>query len=870
MNAVTADIFNGILEELSPQIIAEALNAHAVVCITSIDGTIIRANHAFCQLSGYSETELYSQSHQLINFDFHTADFFADLWQSVSIGHSWHGEIKNRSQNGRIYWLLCTVVPILGSKGYPEKCLVISTDISQQKIQLIAENQQRRMLDLFRQVLQEHLVCNDLIYACNQMLSGLLQLCCSQFGFIGRLLPEDNSQACLNILAIHHKGWDETSVAVYQQQVAQGLQMVKLDSLFGDVVTSGNVVLDNACEDNRGCGFPDTVVTAHQLLGIPIYFGKKLLGVVGLANKADGYGEMVLEYMRSFVETCSYLILSTETKNQAQQAAAQTGRLSKTPPSAVPSVVNPPLTETTVCRVLVAEDNLANQAVLKIQLQVLGVEADMVSNGLEALKAWESQHYDLLLTDVNMPIMDGLALANSIRAHKHSDKSHLPIIAITAISEDEKVGDFRQSGIDDVLAKPIELEKLRQIFVQWLPKQALPIRGFDKSTEDAARNNDSPYLPILDHQAITHITGILPAEQVQALTRLFIDTAKVTLADCQQYLQIQDTIALAMAMHKLKSSALSVGAARFAEQARFLEQQAKSGFSPVLADMVSGLLKALEDVVDTAKMQSHSPASKPSKPSNSGHLQAEAILAGLRNNEFEMYFQPRVDAQTLQPMAIEALARWRHQGEVRSADSFIFAAEAYGLIDQLSEVLFIKAFVAGARLAANGFNIPIAVNLPFQWLNNPNLLDFIQSSLYATGFSVDQVILEVDEGTVVDSLAVAIPKLQEFRRRGFSLAINHFSAIPRVVEQLPLDAITELKIEKQVLAQLATQTSAFASLLAMLQKQQCLMVAKSIENEAEMLWVKTLGIDCFQGWHIAEPMLVDALLEWLSTWKASA
>ena len=83
-------------------------------------------------------------------------------------------------------------------------------------------------------------------------------------------------------------------------------------------------------------------------------------------------------------------------------------------------------------RLLVAEDNPANQALLRMQIEALGHAVDTAHDGSAALATWKAGRYDLLLTDLNMPRMDGLALARSIRAAEREHGGHLPIIAITA------------------------------------------------------------------------------------------------------------------------------------------------------------------------------------------------------------------------------------------------------------------------------------------------------------------------------------------------------------------------------------------------------------------------------------------------------
>jgi CheY-like chemotaxis protein len=119
-------------------------------------------------------------------------------------------------------------------------------------------------------------------------------------------------------------------------------------------------------------------------------------------------------------------------------------------------------------RILVAEDNPANQAILRMQLEVLGCEVTLAGDGATALAKWKLGAYDLILADRNMPGMDGLALTRSIRAAEREKGGHVPIVAVTALSQDEALAACRAAGMDGVLSKPIELDALRRLLDQWL------------------------------------------------------------------------------------------------------------------------------------------------------------------------------------------------------------------------------------------------------------------------------------------------------------------------------------------------------------------------------------------------------------------
>jgi diguanylate cyclase (GGDEF)-like protein/PAS domain S-box-containing protein len=123
------------LEELNYQ--KFALDQHSIVAITDVHGTITYVNKKFCQVSGFEESELIGNNHRLTNSGYHTKEFFRDMYRTIANGEVWSGEICNRDKNGRLYWLITTVVPYLNERGKPTQYISMRTDITQRKV---AEN----------------------------------------------------------------------------------------------------------------------------------------------------------------------------------------------------------------------------------------------------------------------------------------------------------------------------------------------------------------------------------------------------------------------------------------------------------------------------------------------------------------------------------------------------------------------------------------------------------------------------------------------------------------------------------------------------------------------------------------------------------
>jgi len=114
-------------------------------------------------------------------------------------------------------------------------------------------------------------------------------------------------------------------------------------------------------------------------------------------------------------------------------------------------------------RVLVAEDNATNQFVMKTLLGLVGIEPKIVSNGQEALDAWRDGVWDVVLMDIQMPVMDGLTATKQLRAaERREGRPRTPIIAVTANAMAHHKAEYLAAGMDEFVAKPIDLVSLLQ------------------------------------------------------------------------------------------------------------------------------------------------------------------------------------------------------------------------------------------------------------------------------------------------------------------------------------------------------------------------------------------------------------------------
>jgi len=254
------------------------------------------------------------------------------------------------------------------------------------------------------------------------------------------------------------------------------------------------------------------------------------------------------------------------------------------PEPATPTITTRPL------RILLAEDNLANQKLAGGVLSKLGHQVSIAGTGRAALAAWETEPFDVILMDVQMPEMDGLEATKALRTLEQRQGGHVPIIAMTAHAMSGDRERCIEAGMDEYLSKPI---RARQIAEKLFAMFGTPCAGTPGNA--GANPEGSSESTMIDwNLALEGIDGDkqLLAEVIAA----FLESLPETLRRIEDAMHGQESVALHHAAHSLKGELLAIGAIPAAETARHLEILGKEMNLAAAFPVVGELQKQLAEL----------------------------------------------------------------------------------------------------------------------------------------------------------------------------------------------------------------------------------------------------------------------------------
>jgi two-component system sensor histidine kinase/response regulator len=233
--------------------------------------------------------------------------------------------------------------------------------------------------------------------------------------------------------------------------------------------------------------------------------------------------------------------------------------------------------------ILVVDDDELNQRMMRLLLKRDGHSVECVSNGLEAYNAITTQSFDMVLMDLQMPVMDGVEASRRIRAWE-GDNTHIFIVALTASYLPERGRELFEAGIDNYMAKPFDVDHLRHILQYGIENRKAQEVG-DKQPETAVISDEQEF----DYQlGIQRVGG--DRETYNELFKDFVDELPEKLENMRSCYYIKkDMDGLYRAAHNLKGVSANLGALQLSEHAGRLEKQVSESYTEQIESILNDI-----------------------------------------------------------------------------------------------------------------------------------------------------------------------------------------------------------------------------------------------------------------------------------------
>lgn len=499
----------------------DALNQMAIVVVSDAKGNIIEGNKRFLQVSGYKKEEILNELHSInensiFNSDTHTKEFFDRINQTLKSGKVWRGEICNRTKSGKPFWLLNTTVPILNNKKEIEQFFSFSNDITLLKkreaeileAKKIAEDASKSKEDFLSVMSHEiRTPLNSVIG-----LSNLLQKKSPREDQVEIIRTLKNSSDYLLHLVNDILDYGKIQAAKVELEYLQlNLYdfLTQLNSLFKPLATEKGLDFNISVEPALPVFVTGDVTRLNQvlnnLISNAIKFTRK--GFVNLSVKLketrDKEVVVIFEVRDSGIGIAMDKLSSIytpfhQTERDISRRFGGTGlglsivrelaelmrgklKVSSTLGEGSTFVVELPfgledyplnksvdgktasnvVTNMQGLNILYVEDVESNRFLIRTLLEDYGINCKCVSNGRQALGVTLKHQFDVILMDIQMPVMDGYKVTRGIQNQIKGKNKNTPVIAFTAepfsTGLKKRIFDHRIKG---VIHKPFKTETL--------------------------------------------------------------------------------------------------------------------------------------------------------------------------------------------------------------------------------------------------------------------------------------------------------------------------------------------------------------------------------------------------------------------------
>jgi PAS domain S-box-containing protein len=566
-----------------------ALDNAAIVAISDDQGIISYVNDNFCKVTKFSRKELIGKTFSTINSKHHTKHFFTILWDTILSGKIWHGEIQNRKKNGSLFWLGTTIIPFKDDKEKIYQFLSISFDTthvhdaSEIKNKFLTNishelrtpihgiistseflketnlnTKQTKFANLIKNSAENLLSMTNNIIDFTSIEAGNMTVEKSDFDIfelINIMSEIFKSQADEKNLSLNVKIDNKIPVSLNgdQHKLSQILNNLLNNSIKFTIEGGINISLKLLSKKEKdfeiefivsdtGIGIPEDKkeMVLEKFTQLNSQHSREFGGIgLGLSIAKElielQKGTIKLESYVDFGTSVSFVLTFSQGKEVSNEKEIKQ----------IPSKTD--------LKVLVVDDSQINHFVADKHLQKLGYKAQFSYDGFDAIEKIEKGDFDVVLMDIQMPVMDGCETIAKIRTELKAPKNKIPIIAVTANALDSEIKRFKKLGANDYLAKPYSSDELKAIIEKIL---LLHKEGKTKYKTLELKPDDSQKL--IDLKWLNDMSGG-DKNLIIEMIKLFIDIVPGTLADFKKYAEESNWEGLRSVAHKYATQVSYMG-----------------------------------------------------------------------------------------------------------------------------------------------------------------------------------------------------------------------------------------------------------------------------------------------------------------------
>lgn len=840
------------------------------------------ANQRMVDLLGYSIKELYGQPIPSLMPE---SEFTCAL-DDREVLKKGRLDVRFSNKQGQDVWAQLSIASPSRKAEMNQGVLVMVTDITERKLvefevqrrnQLLAaisRAQGRLILELERHDVFDHL------------LAELLRLTLSEYGFVGGVHYDAAGRPYFKMYATTNVAWDAHTQAFFEQHSSDSLEFHDLNNLIGAVITESQVVIANdPVHDPRSAGVPQGHPSLSAFLGLPCERGERILGVVGLANREGGYDMALADFLQPVRTTIAQMIEALHLEEARQQAQAELYTEKERAQITLDSIGDAVITtdlEGRIDNLNPVAQQLTGWSLVEARGQPLEVVFRIINEHTReplenpAHRAMEENRVVGLANHALLVAKDGQehAIEDSAAPIRDRDGNTTGcVLVFHDVSEKRQLQNrlLWQAGHDPLTGLPnraLLADRMQQSIHQAQRQQRMLVVVF-LDLDGFKQINDAHGHDVGDHLLVEVAARLSRAmRSADTVARLGGDEFVMLMNGLDDFGEIDP------ALNRLLESV----AAPYSVDGHELSLSASIGVTvyPMDATDSDTLLRHADQAMYLAKQggrnRYHLFDAAQDREVQDRRIRIERLQQAFQQQEFVLYYQPKVNLCTGQVVGAEALIRWHHpERGVLLPGEFLPVMEHIDLINMLGDWVLAEALRQMREWRQQGIDLPVSVNVAARQLQDVNFVASLQAHLARfPDVPPHWLELEILESAALGDLEHIRDVIGRCHELGVRIALDDFGtgfSSLAYLKRLPTDTV---KIDRAFVQDILVDPDDRALVEGIVRLTQVFrreVIAEGVESIEQGILLIQLGVEIAQGFCIARAMHGEDLLAWIAGYR---